>query len=91
MATLCPCLPHLRAVFGNRYAVEEISEADYFSNVIKYMALNPVRAGIVQNIGEYRWSAHLDLVQKKERLVNSQRLFEILAGRPKEGVPYISK
>jgi len=54
------------AVFGNRYAVEEVSEADYFGNVIKYIAMNPVRAGIVQNIGEYRWSAHLDLVQKKE-------------------------
>ncbi len=73
------------AVFGNRYAVEEISEADYFGNVIKYMALNPVRAGIVQNIGEYRWSAHLDLVQKKDRLVNSQRLFEILGRTPERG------
>jgi len=73
------------AVFGNRYAVEEVSEADYFGNVIKYIAMNPVRAGIVQNIGEYRWSAHLDLVQKKDRLVNSQRLFEILGRTPEKG------
>lgn len=73
------------ALFGNRYAAEEVSEPDYFSSVIQYIALNPVRAGIVQKIGDYRWSAHMDLIQKKDGLVHSQRLFEILGRTSEKG------
>lgn len=73
------------ALFGNRYTAEEVSEPDYFSSVIKYIALNPVRAGIVQRIGDYRWSAHMDLIQKKNGLVHSQRFFEILGRTLEKG------
>lgn len=66
------------ALFGNRYTAEEVSEPDYFSTVIKYIALNPVKAGIVQKIGDYRWSAHLELAQKREGLVQAHRLYELL-------------
>lgn len=73
------------ALFSNRYSAEEVSEPEYFNAVIKYIALNPVRAGIVQKIGDYRWSAHMDLLQKRDGLVHSQRLFEILGRTPERG------
>ncbi len=66
------------ALLGNRYTAEEIIEPDSFSTVIKYIALNPVKAGIVQKIGDYRWSAHFELAQKREGLVQAHRLYELL-------------
>ena len=73
------------AVFENRYQAQEVDGLKYLHAVIKYMILNPARAGLNEKMTEYRWSAHLDLAQKRPVYVNNQRLFEILGGTPEKG------
>ena len=73
------------AVFENRYQAQDVDGLKYLHAVIKYILLNPIRAGLNEKMTEYRWSAHLDIAQKRPVYVNSQRLFEILGGTPEKG------
>ena len=45
-------------VFGGPYTHRTCGDARYLRNCIVYTHLNPVRAGIVDNPGQYRWSSH---------------------------------
>ena len=73
------------SVFENRYQAQDVDGLKYLHAVIKYILLNPIRAGLNEKMTEYRWSAHLDIAQKRPAYVNSQRLFEILGGTPEKG------
>ena len=73
------------AIFCNRYSVTEVNGQKYLSNLIQYIAINPLKAGLVQKIGEYRWCSHLELVSRKQELIASQRLFELLGGTIDKG------
>lgn len=73
------------AVFENRYHAQEVDGLKYLHAVIQYLAMNPIRAGLNEKVTDYRWSAHLDIAQKRPVYVNSQRLFEILGGAPEKG------
>jgi REP element-mobilizing transposase RayT len=73
------------AVFENRYHAQEVDGLKYLHAVIQYLAMNPIRAGLNEKVTDYRWSAHLDIAQKRPVYVSSQRLFEILGGAPEKG------
>lgn len=48
-------------LFQNRYKSIVCEEDTYFKQLIRYIHLNPVRAGLVKNMAEldrYRWSGH---------------------------------
>lgn len=73
------------AVFENRYQSQTIDHQKYLYAVIKYIALNPIRAGLTERINDYRWSAHLDLAQKMPGFVNKSRLYEKLGTTTETG------
>lgn len=52
---------HKRAghVFQGRYKAILVDKESYFLTVLRYVVNNPVKAGIVDNASEYRWSSHL--------------------------------
>lgn len=48
-------------LFQNRYKSPIVDKAKYFLDVVKYIHLNPLRAGIVRSVaelGEYPWTGH---------------------------------
>ncbi len=79
------------AVFGNRYFSQEILNQKYLISAIQYIAINPVKAGLVQKIPEYRWSAHSEIANRKQEIIASQRLFMRLGDSVDQGkVNYIA-
>ena len=52
-------------LFQNRYKSPTVDKARYFLDVVKYIHLNPLRAGIVRSIAEleeYPWTGHRKIV-----------------------------
>lgn len=52
-------------VFRNRFESKEIYNQDYLAKCIKYVHMNPVKAGIVKTEGEYKYSSYNDYINKK--------------------------
>jgi len=73
------------AVFGTRYHLFSVSDMPYLRQLLQYIAYNPVKAGIVKDPTEYRWSAHLEVASFRSQLVSTNRLFEILGGTVEKG------
>jgi len=45
-------------LFQGRYKAQLVDKEEYFLTALRYIALNPVRAGIVASPGDYEWSSY---------------------------------
>lgn len=45
-------------VFQNRYRAIVVEHGDYLRRLIRYIHRNPVRANLVEDLSDYRWSSH---------------------------------
>lgn len=45
-------------IFNGRYYSKAINDNEYFSAVLKYIHYNPVKAGVCEDIDEYKWSSY---------------------------------
>jgi REP element-mobilizing transposase RayT len=45
-------------LFGERFCAREIIDEAHFLEVVRYIVLNPVRAGLCRDPGEWRWSSY---------------------------------
>jgi len=45
-------------LFQERYKSEPVESEDYFLTVLRYIHQNPVKAGIVKDLFEYKWSSY---------------------------------
>lgn len=50
-------------VFGARYGSRSVTSDSYHLEVVRYIALNPVRAGLCSDPGDWPWSSHRLLVR----------------------------
>ena len=50
-----------------RYKAILIDAEEYFLAVVRYIHQNPIKAGMVSDIGRYRWSSHWAYLDKKRR------------------------
>ena len=56
-------------LFSNRYKSIVVEEDSYLATLISYIHLNPVRAGIQEEISgldKYKWSGHIALIDKNK-------------------------
>lgn len=56
-------------LFQNRYKSFVVEEESYFMELVRYIHLNPVRAGIVRNLEElerYQYTGHSVILGKRE-------------------------
>ena len=56
-------------LFQNRYKSIICQEDTYFKDLVRYIHLNPLRAGLVPSLnalGTYPWAGHAPLLEKKE-------------------------
>ncbi len=56
-------------VFGplwqGRFKAKEVLDEKYMMQLIAYVHLNPVKAGLAEDVGGYRWSGHRDIVGRR--------------------------
>lgn len=45
-------------LFERRYRAILVQEDEYLKELVRYIHRNPVRAGMVENVGDYEWSSH---------------------------------
>src|SRR6056297_803397 len=45
-------------LFQNRYLSEPVETEDYFITVLRYIHQNPIKAGIVSRLSDYKWSSY---------------------------------
>lgn len=55
-------------LFQGRYKSHLVQEEGYFSELSRYIHLNPVRAGMVDDPGEYAWSSFAGYARQAKRL-----------------------
>ncbi len=52
-------------LWQGRFKAKEVKDPSYLMKVIAYVHLNPVKAGLADDAGSYRWSGHLDIVGRR--------------------------
>ena len=74
------------AFWNERYHATMIDGGDYLWRCLKYIDLNMVRAGVVSHPREWSWTGYQELVgeRKRYRLIDRERLFELLGGRQED-------
>ncbi len=61
-------------LFRNRFYSQEIQDRQQLYNVIAYIHNNPVKAGIIKNLGEYKYSSYREF---EKNLVNKEKILLI--------------
>ncbi|NLB35580.1 MAG: hypothetical protein GX817_07235 [Elusimicrobia bacterium] len=67
-------------LFQGRFSSILCSKETYLIKLIKYIHLNPVRAGFVEKPSEWKWSSYDDyLGKRKNTLVNTDAFFDLIS------------
>ena len=62
-------------LFQGRYKAQIIEKDNYILEVSRYIHLNPIRANMVENPQDYKWSSYsMYIGLLKERLINSEKI-----------------
>ncbi len=57
-------------VFRDRYLSQNILDKEQLYNCVKYIHNNPVKAKMVNNIEEYKYSSYYEFIKKKDLITN---------------------
>lgn len=68
-------------LFQDRYKSEAVEKDAYFLTVLRYILQNPMKAGIEDMPGNYRWSSYGSYAGKQDGLTDSEMATEMLGGR----------
>lgn len=61
-------------LFQNRYQSEPVNDDSYLLAVSRYIHQNPLKAGIVKNITDYKWSSYNQFCSDKKTIVDKELL-----------------
>jgi len=64
------------ALFDGRFRSDPIKDRGHFFEVLRYIHLNPVKAGCAKTVDEYEFSSYNCYVGKIDNLVNSHIIFD---------------
>ena len=56
-------------LFQDRYKSEPVEDDSYFLTVLRYIHLNPIKAGIADNLSSYPYSSYIEYINKT-KLIN---------------------
>ena len=66
------------ALIANRYKSKPIDVDEYFLSLVRYIHQNAVKAGIVDDINEYRWSSYPEYIRSKNGLADKEFVWAII-------------
>lgn len=61
-------------IFGSRFTSIMVKDSVHFFRLILYVAVNPVKSGLVKHPKDYRWSAHMEVVSSRQFIINRKAL-----------------
>jgi len=53
-------------LFQDRYKSETVEDDKYFLTVLRYIHQNPLKAGLVKNIADYKWSSYGEYIREQK-------------------------
>ncbi len=68
-------------LFQGRYKAFLCDKDSYLLGLVRYIHLNPARAGLVENTDEYRWSSHKEYLYGNTGLVDTDNVLRLFSGR----------
>jgi putative transposase len=68
-------------LFQGRYKSYLCDKDTYLLNLVRYIHLNPVRAGLVKDAAGYQWSSHGDYVHGTKGLVDTDKVLRLFSER----------
>ena len=68
------------SLFQGRYKASEITSESYYTRIITYIHQNPVVAGLVKNMEDYKYSSYASYLSNKESILNRQEVLEWFGG-----------
>jgi REP element-mobilizing transposase RayT len=67
-------------LFQDRYRCEGIESDAHLLCAIRYIHQNPVKAGMVERIADYKWSSHSAYIKNIKSFINTDFMLSILCG-----------
>ncbi len=77
-------------LFQDRYKSENVESDAYFMTVLRYILRNPMKAGLEERPGTYRWSSYQAYAKGKGRLTDIE-LAEAVFGNREEIIRFIQE
>lgn len=68
------------SLFEEHPEKKKIAEESYFTNVIKYIHLNPVEHGFVNDINDYSWSSYLSYKHQTPSFISKDYVLDMFGG-----------
>ena len=65
-------------LFENRYKAKLVQKDKYLLALIRYIHLNPLKAGLCKSINTYLWSSHIEYL-KEAKIIDSELIFDMLS------------
>ena len=69
------------ALIANRYKSKPIDVDEYFLSVVRYIHQNPVKAGLVAEIKEYKWSSYPEYIDGRVGLADKEFVLSLIDKR----------
>ena len=74
------------SLIANRYKSECIYDDKYLITLLRYIHINPVKAGIVQNIADYQWSSYYEYIHDAGKNSDRGYIYSVLSPDKIRGV-----
>jgi putative transposase len=65
-------------LFQDRYKVSEITSDSYYTRIITYIHQNPVVAGLVKSMEDYKYSSYATYLSKKRTMIKQRRSIDVV-------------
>ncbi|MCG8482865.1 MAG: transposase [Clostridia bacterium] len=73
-------------VFQDRYKSEVVADDTYLLVLMRYIHQNPIKAGMVKNIKDYKWSSYNEYIGKATEKITDIDIIEIFSKNKKEAI-----
>ena len=70
------------SLFQGRYKASEITSESYFTRIITYIHQNPLVAGLVKKMEEYKYSSYTAYLSEKETMIKREDVIDWFGGLP---------
>jgi REP element-mobilizing transposase RayT len=74
------------ALIADRYKSECVESEEYLLVLVRYIHRNPVKAGIVSQIGSYRWSSYGEYIGQQKGLTDTGFILDVFSSDPKRAL-----
>lgn len=67
-------------MFQYRFRSEPVETEEYFLSVVRYILQNPVKAGIVSSVNQYKWCTYAAFGREKD-FTDTEKVLSFFSGR----------